>query len=915
MAEMQVQLSLVDDFTSAMESAISTLNDFQSNVESVGSALDDINPSTLDDVSNAANDASDSLKETSNSAEETGGSMENASGSTDLLNAAMSGLMGLGVAAWFEEIITAAGEYQDSITRLTLVSGEGLAGWESDINHMKDVTGRSAGSIRQHITNMSLAGVQSHEIISQSFDAIAGAAFRTGTPIEQLDTTFKSVVANGRVGRNTLMQFGLTTDDIGMSTADLTKKLQGMTPEMRAAYLTDLIGKKDMKQANEDYKKSWESVLDKLGAAWDYLNRIFGQLVIPIVIPAIEGMTKALKDFADWLDKTDPTLKSILGTLILIGGGAAMLIPVVQGAKLLYNTFSDVKRAIIGVLEKLGILNATPCNPKNCVTKQETVGGPGLMSKLGLASSATGVAGMGAGTFALGGLISSAAAGAAATGGGYIQQTIGKGLGLGQGQIDMANFASSIPGVGAGNLMGSMAAGKQVSPVDFLVASIPGLTVFKGTWETIFDMLPNSVKDAVGGVGKQLDKMKDSIGKTWSKISSNTTKVWDTIKDTVTRMVGILKTNVTNIFNSLKLIVTTIWNTIKNTAFTIWNTLKSGVVNIVNTLKTTVVNIVGQIKQGVINGFNAIIGPAGSAWNSIKSAVSGPINTIIGWINSLRGAIGLSAASAISQGTNAAVKNAGSPSFGTPRIAPSSSLPSIPSLSAGPLPSTLTPQNARIMLSQLLSRTGNDGCSTCGSAGGLIPTIEGNVSNWVGAIKNNAWNLGSRIFGPGLDLDSAWNTFMSYADALFSNFHYEFYFGGHKSNAQTYGDKGGNCVDMSELLNAIAGAFGLSAGLGSGTWDGIGHVFSVINGKKFDAVGKVNRGSFFNYPASGPAPRGWGNQKTEINLNVDLRNVPSGVNKAELRKYLHGALNDSKVVDRILRSMERNKGRTNRALG
>jgi hypothetical protein len=51
-----------------------------------------------------------------------------------------------------------------------------------------------------------------------------------------------------------------------------------MTPEMRAAYLTDLIGKKDMKQANEDYKKSWESVLDKLGEAQGEL-KVYKQLV------------------------------------------------------------------------------------------------------------------------------------------------------------------------------------------------------------------------------------------------------------------------------------------------------------------------------------------------------------------------------------------------------------------------------------------------------------------------------------------------------------------------------------------------------------------------------------------------------------------------------------------------------------
>jgi len=122
---------------------------------------------------------------------------------------------------------------------------------------------------------------------------------------------------------------------------------------------------------------------------------------------------------------------------------------------------------------------------------------------------------------------------------------------------------------------------------------------------------------------------------------------------------------------------------------------------------------------------------------------------------------------------------------------------------------------------------------------------------------------------------------------------------------------------MSELLNAIAGAFGLSTGFGSGTWDGIGHVWSVINGKKMDAVGMVNRGSFFNYPASGPAPKNYSGNKTEhtVNFNVDLKNVPKDVNEKELKSWLMNVIKDKKIVKEILKGFQTNKGDVQRALG
>ncbi len=62
-----------------------------------------------------------------------------------------------------------------------------------------------------------------------------------------------------------------------------------------------------------------------MGAAWDYLSRILGSLILPLVVPVLEFLTDLLGGVAGAIDDLNPVFKSISGVILLFGGGLASL--------------------------------------------------------------------------------------------------------------------------------------------------------------------------------------------------------------------------------------------------------------------------------------------------------------------------------------------------------------------------------------------------------------------------------------------------------------------------------------------------------------------------------------------------------------------------------------------------------------
>jgi hypothetical protein len=243
------------------------------------------------------------------------------------------------VIAVLSEAIPAAGEFQDSWSRLGeavdmggVAIGEVQDAWTGAINTMKTETGRSAGVIREHIISMGLAGVESQDLIIDSFSGISGAAFVTGNNIDTIEQAFRRVVSTGVLSTRQLMAFGLTTDDVfkatGMTMDQVRDKFQSLDAEGRTALLNQILNAKYGTTANEAYKNSWQHLGDAMSAAWKGLEIAIGNLVLPIVIPAmnaliwvVNGVAWAINTAAGWFNTLGDALNLTSTQMLMMALG------------------------------------------------------------------------------------------------------------------------------------------------------------------------------------------------------------------------------------------------------------------------------------------------------------------------------------------------------------------------------------------------------------------------------------------------------------------------------------------------------------------------------------------------------------------------------------------------------------------
>ena len=324
--------------------AASELDSIGSSAENAQTGVSGISPEPVKEVGKASNDAKEGL--------------EGSADAADMMNGALSAIVGLGIATVMYELADAAGAYEESWDRIALLTtgstdnmGAVEEKWNGAINSMRSTTGRGAGSIRGHIQSMSIAGVTDTNAIISSFEALAGASYATGQDLGAMETAFQRTVQTGILSSRTLMSLGISNQDVvnatGMSYDQLKEKFKTMTADQRAAVLAQIVNMKYGEEANEAYKESWSYVQDQAGLAMDYLKRVVGEAILPILIPAIETATGVLKGLGDWFNKLDGPTKSVIGAIIVVGGVlgiAAAGVLTLMGVLQLFNVVSNLSR-------------------------------------------------------------------------------------------------------------------------------------------------------------------------------------------------------------------------------------------------------------------------------------------------------------------------------------------------------------------------------------------------------------------------------------------------------------------------------------------------------------------------------------------------------------------------------------------
>ena len=314
---------------------------------------------TFESVQSAAEGMGESVQEGAESGSEGLDEMEaSAEAAADPLEQITTIIGGLAGAEIFSQLADTlwdfadkAGTFEDSLMRARLeAEGAGIS-----VNDMTDtvselgrVTGRAGGEIREAFITATARGITDLDSFKQMMIGAGAQATLLGTDIDSMANKMSGLAMRSRVMERTLANTGITVEELGEALGiqgatidDINAKWETMDTNQRAAALGMAASMNEGKTANEEYKKSWAGLQAQLDIAKGRLERLAGEVLLPVLIPALEVAGRVL----NWLgDTISAVMSGPLGGLISIIGavvaGFALVVPAVmavQGAMALYT--------------------------------------------------------------------------------------------------------------------------------------------------------------------------------------------------------------------------------------------------------------------------------------------------------------------------------------------------------------------------------------------------------------------------------------------------------------------------------------------------------------------------------------------------------------------------------------------------
>ena len=195
------------------------------------------------------------------------------------------------------------------------------------VSELSRVTGRAGGEIRESFIKATARGITDMDSFKQMMVGAGAQATLLGTDIQSMGDKFSSMAMRSTLMERQLASTGITMEELasamGMTgaTADEVKaKWQELDTNQRAAALGMAASMNEGQTANEEYKKSWAGLQQQLDIAKGRLERLAGEVLLPVLIPALEVAGRVL----NWLgDTISMVMKGPLGGLISVVGAAA----------------------------------------------------------------------------------------------------------------------------------------------------------------------------------------------------------------------------------------------------------------------------------------------------------------------------------------------------------------------------------------------------------------------------------------------------------------------------------------------------------------------------------------------------------------------------------------------------------------
>lgn len=313
----------VDEADSSFGDLESAADAASSSVEDVGAAADSLDgsgatevASNVDEIEQEANESADALENMNNAIAAVAGA--------EIFDTISDALM---------DMADKAGSYEDSITRMGLAAegaGIDMDTMKSAVSTLSTETGRAGGSIRESFIQMTSAGITDMNTMQSLFKGASAQAFILGTDVDSLANKFSGMAMKSTLSEKTLKGTGITMQELGEAmgmqgaTVDEVKaKWSELDVNQRAAALGMAASMNEGKDANDAYKHSWEGLQAQIDIAKGRIERLVGEVLLPVLVPAFEAASRVL----DWFgDVISAVMSGPLGGLVSVIGGVAAAI-------------------------------------------------------------------------------------------------------------------------------------------------------------------------------------------------------------------------------------------------------------------------------------------------------------------------------------------------------------------------------------------------------------------------------------------------------------------------------------------------------------------------------------------------------------------------------------------------------------
>lgn len=327
-----------------MDIVLRAVDDASDTFEQVQSAAEDMGES----VQGGAEQGSDGLEEMEESAE---GARDPLESITDIVNGFVGAEIFGQLADTLWDVADKAGTFEDSLMRARLeAEGAGI-----DVNAMTDAvselsstTGRAGGEIRESFIKATARGITDLDSFKQMMTGAGAQATLLGTDIQSMGDKFSSMAMRSTLMERQLASTGITMEELaeamGMSgaTADEVKdKWAELDTNQRAAALGMAASMNEGQTANEEYKKSWAGLQAQIDIAKGRIERLAGEVLLPVLVPALQVAARVLNFLGDTISAVmSGPLGGIISVIGALVAGFALVVPAVmavQGAMVLYE--------------------------------------------------------------------------------------------------------------------------------------------------------------------------------------------------------------------------------------------------------------------------------------------------------------------------------------------------------------------------------------------------------------------------------------------------------------------------------------------------------------------------------------------------------------------------------------------------